>query len=1143
MNVWKFAATLLLIVFAAAAQTTSTEILGAITDSSGAVIPSAQVTLLRVATGERRETLTTSTGDYSFPLIDIGEYVVSAKAPGFNPQEKKGIRLQLQQKARVNFELSVGETRETVEVVAANVQLKTEDASVGQVIENKRIIELPLNGRNISALAVLTPGVQFGFQRTGVDGTGGQIPGRMVQVSANGQRAVNQQVTIDGVSVTGAQVNMVAFTPSVDAIEEFKVQTSSYSAEYGQNSGAVVQIAMKSGTNQFRGALYEFLRSDKLAASDYFLNFQLPAGVRPGEKNRLRRNQFGAFFSGPVFLPRAYNGKNRTFWSFNFEGMRETREVVREAFWFPKAFRDGDFSALLTPLVRDGRPIRAPIIIHDPLSGEPFRDASGRISNIIPPSRINRNAQNFINTYQPLPMFQREDILDTNVSLSVPLVISSNQVFFRLDHNIGNRDKIFVRWIGDREKSQPFDINPHFPRTYEMNPSNWAAQWVHIVNPRVLNEARFGWYHSEEGNYSSRSNTDFDLDSLGIGLFRMVSQGNRKLTRRETGIPDTLIGGDRDRSEPGYADAHVFQVNDNLAIVHGSHGFKMGFDFRRPTLDAASSNTPRGSLGCCPGGYNLAGWLLGYLNSSQTPEGLAYNEARQNRWSAYFLDDWKATRKLTLNLGLRWDFFQAPYDKFGGWRNLRLDNLSTGADRRQWPTYVPAPYTKGVRITQSDNRYFMPRVGLAYRATDSWVIRSGFGWFVNSQQLENFNIMARNPPNGGTFGFNQVTDVAQTIPYQYAGQNYNIQTRRIRSGTSVLTLDNPFPTVRPGDQRANLLLIPYDNRHTNHVQWSLDIQRALPWSTFLTVAYVGSKTSHIDNSIANFNSPDPSPNTDINALRPFQAYVSQGEGNAVLPLGTIRYLDSYADGRYHALQVTVEKRHSSGLTAGLAYAYSKSLGVGGDRNGGDAAYQNPRDRRSEMARYPFDITHNAVVNFVYEMPFLQRFKGIAGAFLGGWQTNGIVTLRTGFPISVAGGNLNTGSASRPDRIADGRISDPTRAKYFDPTAFRRTDCNLPRNPELCHYGNAGPYILNSPGAQTFDLSLYKNWSVRPLGDAGRVQFRAEFFNAFNTPQFGVPNGIGWVTLDSLIPDAPRMGEIRGLRLPMRVIQFGMKLYF
>jgi hypothetical protein len=252
-------------------------------------------------------------------------------------------------------------------------------------------------------------------------------------------------------------------------------------------------------------------------------------------------------------------------------------------------------------------------------------------------------------------------------------------------------------------------------------------------------------------------------------------------------------------------------------------------------------------------------------------------------------------------------------------------------------------------------------------------------------------------------------------------------------------------------------------------------------------------------------------------------------------------MDCYSNGSYEGLQVSAQKKYSQGLSMALAYVYSKALGEGYERNGG-IPFQDPNNRRADRQRYSFDVTHSAVINYVYEFPFLNRFKGFAGAFLRGWQTNGVITLRTGFPFGVSGGNLNTGSNTRPDRIADGRISNPTRQLWFDPTAFRRTDCNIGR-PDLCHYGNAGPNILVSQGAHTADLSVLKNWQIPALGESGRLQFRAEAFNAFNTPQFGQPNGIGFVSTASIVPDAPQQGEITTLRLPMRIIQLGVKLYF
>jgi hypothetical protein len=1129
----------------ALAQTTSTEITGTIYDATGAVIPGARVTLHRLATGERRNTTTSSTGDYSFPLIEIGDYTVAAEMPGFQRQEKTGIRLQLQQKLRIDFSLSVGETQERVEVVASTVQLKTEDASVGQVIDNKRVVELPLNGRNVARLAVLTPGVQFGL-RQGLDGSqGSPIPGRSVALTANGQRENNQQISLDGVTAANSRVNVMIFTPSIDAIEEFKVQTSSYSAEYGQNNGAVVQIALKSGTNQFHGAFFEFLRNDKVAAKDYFLNFQLPAGARQTERNRLRRNQFGSFLSGPVLIPRLYDGKDRTFWSFNYEGLRLSEETVREGFFFPEEFRRGDFSALLAPVLRDGRPIRAPIIIHDPLTGEPFRDGSGRITNIIPASRINRSAQSYINTYMPLPQFRQEDILEANVRAPVASITGSNQYFFRIDHVFRSKDRGFFRFARDRSTIFTGNLNPNFVVKGAAPSLNLAFQEIHVFNDRTLNEFRFGTNWADWDFANPRTGTDFNLNALGIGTYSVITANKRPLQGDEIGLPNTgILPGDQDTAGRSFNSDRIWQFADNLSHTRAAHSFKTGVEFRHASVAIRAANNPRGVLSCCPGGYNLAGWLLGYINGSTSPEGKPLRTPENWRMSAYLLDNWKVSRRLTLNLGVRWDYFTIPTDAGGVLRSLRLDILSQAADGRSLPTLIPAPDTSGFKLANSDNRYVMPRIGLAFRVTDKWVIRSGFGWFVNAQQLDNYQILGRQPPYGAALNYNQVTDVAQVIPYSYMGVNYNIQTRRIRPGTAVLTLNNVFPDGSgTSPARTNLIAMIPDNRNSNHWQWSFDIQRVLPMETFLTVSYIGSKTSHLDNNVSNFNSPDPAPNTDINARRPWQAYVSQGEGNRAFGLGEIRYLDSYANGAYHGLQVSVEKRYSKGLVAGLSYAYSKSLGEGYERNGG-FTYQDPRNRRADRMRYPFDVTHNAVIHYVYEMPFLNRFQGVAGALLAGWQTNGILTLRTGFPFNVAGGNLNTGGPTRPDRVSDGRLFDQAkRERWYDPAAFRRTDCNIPGRLDLCHYGNAGNMPLVTPGQKVIDLSLYKNWKLPILGDTGRLQFRAEFFNTFNTPQFGEPAGIGFSSLDSIIPDAPRMADIRTLRLPMRILQFGLKLYF
>lgn len=1127
------------------AQTTSTEVLGTVADASGAIVPRAKVILVRTATGERRETTTDNSGNYSFPLIEIGEYTVTVETQGFKSQTQTGVRVELQEKARVNFQLEVGATSERVNVVATGVELRTDDATLGSTIDHTRVTELPTLNRNFASLLVLTPGVQFGTRMgmSPLSTASSFFPGA-TQVSANGQRDANQRVTLDGVIASEPLVNTVYLNPSIDAIEEVKVQTGSYSAEYGMNNGANVQIALKSGGNQFHGTFYDFLRNDALDAKDYFLNFQLPPGAALQPKNRLRRNQFGTWLSGPVLLPHL-NGRDKTFWSFNFEGTRQTEESVQQTSFFPEPFRRGDFSALLTPLIRDGKPVRSPTIIYDPSTGEPFRDSAGNITNIIPPSRMNKNAQALINQYVPLPQFQPADILDVNTIKSIPNTLSSNQFFARLDHNFSSKDRVFGRYASQTGEYLVNNINPNFPFTQHIQNYNVAFQHIHIFNPQVLNEFRVGFNKVNTDSVNPRTNTNFDPDSLGVGQFRVSTDNNRKFNSVETGIPGMGV-------IPGDTGARIdlngmYQFSENFSFMRRSHSFKTGLEYLRYGLDRAAANVPLGSLGCCPGGYSLAGFLQGYVSNSSSAEGLTWTAPRQNRWGAYFQDEWRATRKLTINMGLRWDFFQVPHDINGKWRSLRLDILSTATDGRQLPTMVPKP-GENFDFYATDNRYFMPRVGLAYRATEKWVVRMGGGWFVNAQQMNNMTILSLQPPFSGTNGWNLVDQSAQILSYQYAGQTYTQQTRRITPGSQVLTLDDPFPGQGTVAARTNVLLFPPDNKSSTVVQWSFDIQRALPGRIFMTVGYVGSKTSHLDNTWANFNNPDPSTNTDINARRPYQAYVAQGEGDAARLLGNIRYLDSNANANYHALQVQADKRYAHGLTVGLAYTYGKALGEGYGRNDPagnvNSVYQDPRNRRANRGRYGFDVTHNAVINYVYELPIFSRSTGLLKAVLGGWQTSGIVTLRTGFPFSLTGGNLNTGSTTYPDRVADGRLGGAaTRQLWFDPTAFRRTDCNIPTHPEICHYGSAATDVLTTPGLHTFDLSFGKNWSFPQVGEKGRLQFRAEAFNAMNTPQFGVPNGLGYIGLDSLVPDAPRVGEIRSLRQPMRIFQMGLKLYF
>jgi hypothetical protein len=1111
---------------AAFTQTTSNEILGLVKDSSGSVVVGARITITRVATGQVSQKITDQTGEFTFPLIEIGEYTVRAEAEGFRTQTVSGLKVETQQKARVDFVLQIGAVTESVEVVASGAVLETESAAVGQVIENKRVADLPLNGRNLIHLAAMVPGVQYGSRSGGADGQGGfPIPGGGMSVIANGQREVHQSITMDGVESIAPLYNISSFTPSIDAVEEFKVQTGSYSAEFGQSSGARVEISLKSGTNSFHGTAWEFIRNDAFDAENYFLNFERPVGAGRLNKDRLRRNQFGGFFSGPVI-------KNRTFWSFNYEERRQTQESVATAWWPSNDFRRGDFSLLLNPPINPatGRPVRAAIVLFDPLNGTPF---SG---NILPASRLHPGAKNVTDRFLPQPDFQQLDPLDFTVRRAIPSIVNARQYFGRLDHNFTSRDRVFGRFALDKSEWEANQINPNFPEDRFSDAYNVATQWIHTFSPNVLHELRFGINNWGDNYINPRTGTDFDVDSLGIGKFRVATDNNRKFTPVETGVPGIgfTIGDGNGRTD----DTYSYQIADNLSIVKGKHSIKTGVLIVHAAMDRRAANLTRGSLafGANESGFNFSSFLLGYPNRSQTAEGYPSVNMRSRRVGAYVTDEWKVRRDLTVTVGLRFDYMGNPYDKLGHVRTISLERPYTTPGGAQIPTLFPNVESDEAKqkFWKQVAPFWQPRLGIAYRPTDKWVVRLGAGQYTSPQhfvQISTANLM---PPLSGFQQFDSITDAVPGGP-----------TRRFRQGFPILTLDDPFTGTTQSRALSAWRLEP-DRQERDVWQWSLDIQRELPGALSLTVGYVGAKTSHSANSYENFNGAAPSLNTDFQSRRAIQQYFDPSEpGKGIQTLGRIFAFDSYSNQFYQGLQAKLERRFSRGVTFGLAYTYSKAWGDGEDGGNEGAGRQVALDRLGSRGRTSFDLTQNAVFHYVWEIPFGKNLKSVPGFVLKGWQTNGIFSIRTGFPWTptVGANDLNTGGDGtpvRPDRLRDGRLDDGNRGRWFDPFAFQRVTCNIPSRPDLCHYGNSGRNIMTTPGQRNLDFSLFKNFSIT---ERVKTQFRAEAFNAFNTPYFGQPNNIGFVTPSSVVPDAPRMGEIRSLRASMRVLQFGIKISF
>lgn len=1141
------------------AQSTTQSVQGLVSDSSGAVVAGAKVALTNTGTSITQTLTTNEAGLYNFTLVAVGNYEIRVEMQGFKTELVRGLRVETAAQVRQDVTLTVGSISESVEVAASAVLLNTENATTGGVIENRRIVELPLNGRNMQNLAVLVPGVQFG-ERTGRgDGSGGfPIPGQGFSVSANGQRETHQVVSLDGVDAKDPRIHITNFVPSIEAIEEFKIQTNAYTAEYGFGGGAQVTITMKSGTNNLHGTFFNFLRNDVFDAENYFLNFELAPGATRAKKNTLRQNQFGLVLSGPVLLPKIYNGKNRTFWAFNYEARRTRQAVVQTANWPINEFREGNFSRLQQGYTARGIFVR-PTIIWDPNTGQPLPN------NTIPRSQLHPGALNMLNLYIPQAQFVQEDPLDFTARAAVSQPIDVNTYFARVDHNFSEKDRVFARLAWDRSGLTRANINPNLPVFVDSKVTNLATQWIHSVNTSMVNELRVGFNISDDLTFNPRTdNTSFDQNALGVGTFLIPSDGNRKLTPREHGIPrftglpftlQELTNGN------GYDNMDTIQVGNHFSWFKGKHNVKVGGEVYRISMERGAANLEEGSIGFsgqeC--GYSFACFLMGQVNNSGTPEGLPLTFPRANRAGLYINDDWKVNSRLTLNLGLRYDYVGFPVDSKGLWRTIDFPGFGTEIGRGkgfQAPGLgtIPAVFPEkvdesgAVRLTrQRSMRFIMPRFGLAYRPTDKWVIRTGAGWFNNIQHVNTWTIFNLMPPKAGSETYNAVTIPAQNLSISGAdGNTYPITTRRYAPGTSPISLSDPYFTRVQGSsivRPVSVLYLPPDYIDGDVWKWSFDIQRELPFQMAMTIGYAGSKGSHIGNSVGNLNDPR-TPSVAFrqeNRLYP-SFYDAANAQKGVQGLANIRWIDSFGESFYHGLQMKLDKRFSRGLTFGLAYTYSKTHGDGEDGGQEGAGISDALDRRASRGLFRFDQTHRTVANFVYELPG-QNLAGVAKHIIGGWQMNGILTIASGFPVNIGQGAGDIGlSASpvRPDAIRNPELDNPTRARWYDTQAFQRVTCQISSRPDLCRRGTFGYNGLRGPGQRNVDFSMYKNFYVR---ESMRIQFRWEAFNFFNTPWFGDPAGISFSNLNQLTPDGARNGEIRSIRTAMRIQQFGLKFTF
>ena len=1061
------------------AQMASAELAGNVLDSSGAAVPNASVTATNVGTGITHSAVSGKSGDYVITDLPPGDYTLSVESAGFRNLLQSGISLEVNQQARVDLTLQVGQAAETVSVTGHPPLLESESSSVGTVINQQLVNELPLNGRNFVQLATLSPGVNgVGQSTTGTIMGGGRPDDRRAgsEIFSNGNREGDNNFLFDGVDNNERLTLSVTLRPAVDAVREFKIQTNLYSADVGRNSGAVIDIISKSGTNTLHGSLFEFLRNSDVDARTYFNT----AGT---SFPSFRLNQFGGSLGGPVVIPKLYHGKDKTFFFVDYEGFRNTVQIFERGNIPTARMRTGDFGELLPGT-----------LIYDPATTASNPAVPGNFTrtafpnNVIPASRFDPIAVRMINAYPTPTSTARLN----NYSMARIQVQDYDQGDARIDEQITAKDSIFARWSIQNTTtispstypqstipgiSTPVSLSDEasFAGTSFQPTQHVATSYVRVFSPTLVNDFRVGF---------NRYRLDYVPINFaqGAGLGNELGVPNSNVTPREQNLPifspASYLGVGQTRSLPLYRRENTFQELDNLTWTIGLHTLKIGADFRRRQLTIYQTNQGNGRFNFSTGftdfpttgkgGDSAASFLLGYPTLDAHDYNYQFPGIRLNEAGLYFADDWRATKNLTINYGMRWDYFSPPDEVFNRWSNF---SPATGA-------FLVAG-VNGVGVNAGVLKYwpnFGPRLGFAYQVLPHTVFRGGFGLFYNASGSEAGNMrLARNLPFGYTY---------QISPGDV------VLGPRVSQGFPALP-----PIVIPPPANGVVYGVAPHFRPSYAEQFNSVVeQEIVPWEMVLKFAGVGNLGRHLQDTW-NANQPIPGSTSTV-SRRPLYSIDPN--------LSDVDYYISDGYASYFALQITAEKRMSHGVSALLGYTYSHAIDdVPLEFGGGDAG-PNPQDPRfpHEVSNSIIDQRQRLTLSYLWALPFGKGMPflntgGVTNLILGGWQTNGILFTQTGLFFSpvLNTSTTNTGTSSRPDRIPGSQVTYPkTILNWFLPTAFS--------TPAQYTYGDAGRNTLLGPGRTNFDTSLFKTFPIR---EQLVLQFRVEAFNVFNHPQFGYPN--------------------------------------
>ncbi len=1057
----------LLIVSPVSAQTTGT-IVGQILDPANASVVDGNVEATNVETGLTRRGSSNSEGAYLIPSLPPGTYRIAVQVPGFKSFRQDGIKVEVGQNPRVDIQLQVGSVNESVTVAANAITVDTQSSQVGATIDNQRLVNLPLNGRNVLQLATLLPGVgPATFPTTVTTSRSGPT------VSVSGGRSRDNNFMLDGSMITTGLYNTTQNLPSPDALEEFRVLTNTYSAEFGQGVGSIFTAVTKSGTNALHGNLFEFFRNDALNASNFFAT----------SKPVLRQNQFGGSVGGPVVLP-GYNGKNRTFFFVNYQGIRIRQQSILTFFPPTAQERSGNFAG--------SRPIV------NPATGLPFP------GNAIPLSSFDPMAQNIMNLYFPLP-----NQANGQITSLVPNPIDGNQITIKADHRISDKNNLSVRFFRDRDVAALSGGGNIIALASERGNTVQTIALVdtHSFSPNVLNEFRATYTRVISlGPDSSLNKTPKQLG------------GNYNQDGSSPLAPTITISGRVNMSpnQPWKEADNIYQLDNKLSWIRGRHALKFGFfalEDRQQTVTQYQSSGTINFDGTFTGNA-MADYLLGrpvsFTLQSQYNAGL-----RGKSYAAFAQDDFKVSRQLTLNLGLRYELNVPWVNEYNFAAVIRPGQRSTVVNNA--PSALVAVGDPGLErgVYPATKTNFEPRVGFAYDVFGNGrtALRGGYGIMARGQagiaiqhayEMPPFQrVVLLTPPASLSYPYGNAPD-----PFPYS---VNTANPSFAYPIQAFSIDNTF-------------------RDANIQQFNFNVQHQVGADLFVQVGYVGRLAHHLP-IVSEINPAVYGPGAtaaNIQSRRPFlpQYY------------GSIADLHSDGNSSYHSLQANIQKKFSHGYTIQLAYTLSKSIDNGSLDNGEGSSISNPYNYHSgERGLSDFDRRNIIVANGVWDLPFFKNRQSWTSSILGGWRLAGDVSHYSGAPLSIVAGRdvalYGPGRASGGERanLTGNPFLDPSRPRsaliqqYFTTGAFAF--------PATGQFGNSGRNIITGPGILNTDLAVLKRFRPFTAERLGTFEFRGEAFNLLNFVNLGQPTN----TMTS-----PAFGSITSAGAA-RVFQLGLRYDF